>query len=76
VSKKETENVIKSYVSTIQGEFGEEIILKSVAFFHKLPTDKAKMGYIDHLLKLALKHPAHLARVFFIVMMINVSLEV
>jgi hypothetical protein len=72
VSKKE----IKSCVPTVREGFFGEVTLQSVAFFHCLPTLEAKVGYIDHLLNLALEAPAHLARVFQIVVMINLSLEV
>jgi hypothetical protein len=72
VSKKE----IKSCVPTVREGFGEEVNLQSVAFFHCLPTLEAKVGYIDHLLNLVVKYPTHLARVFQIVVMINLSLEV
>jgi len=79
--KKEQDKVIDSCVSIIQGELGESVPLhpvvrESLAFFLKLRIPEAKMGYIDHLLNLAVNHYSHIARVFQILMMINVSLEV
>jgi len=80
MSKKEERQIIGSCASINQWELGELVILHSVVedclvFFFKLPTLGAKIGYIDHLVGLAVNHPAHIGRVFQILMMINSSLE-
>jgi len=79
--KRETGRVTELCASVIQEELGEGVILhpvvkESLAFFLRLPTPEIKMGYLDHLLKLATHHLTHISRVFQILMMINVSLEV
>lgn len=78
--KKGTGRMIALCASVIQQELGEGVILhpvvkESLAFFLRLPTE-IKMGYIDHLMKLAANHLAHISRVFQILMMINASWEV
>lgn len=79
-SSKEEGKMIKSCMSTTQWELAEEInpyriVKESWAFFRELHTPEAKIGYIDHLLKLTVNYPSHLARMFQILTMINASLE-
>jgi len=81
VSEKQQNRVIELCVLTIQRELGEKVrirpvVKESLAFFLKLPTLEAKIGYIHHLQQLAANNSAHLTRVFQILMIINASLEV
>ena len=74
-----SKKVIELYVLIVRQELREKVKIhlvakESLAFFLKLPTTEAKIGYIHHLQQFAANHPTYLARVFQILMLINASL--